>query len=117
MLTTEEFYITEQVKNEILEDKERYQALIEFMCTVVENHHIKFIKEEISKLENLHLMICLSEDKEEFYMNAYYYLINQISFYEDHDWALANATELARKDLLEIFEKYNQKRLTFFDAD
>ncbi len=63
MLTTEEFYITEEVKNEILQDKERYHALIELMCTVVENHHIIFIKEEISKRENLHLMICLSEDK------------------------------------------------------
>jgi hypothetical protein len=117
MLTTEEFYITEEVKDEILQDKERYHALIELMCTVVENHHIIFIKEEISKRENLHLMICLSEDKENFYMNAYYYLINQITFYEQNDLALPNATELANKDLIEIFEQYNQKRLTFFVED
>ncbi len=50
-------------------------------------------------------------------MNAYYYLINQITFYEQNDLALPNATELANKDLIEIFEQYNQKRLTFFDED
>lgn len=117
MLTTEEFYITEEVKREVEKDREKYQCLIELLCQRVENHHIIFIREEISKLENLHLMICLSEEKENFYMNAYYYLINQITFYEQHDLALPNATELANKDLIEIFEKYNEKRLTFFSEN
>lgn len=111
MLTKEEFYVTEEIEKQVKANKFAYAENMEMVGFPENNPLINWVYESLKNYEMLLLMLNIADYKNEFVINAYYFILNQTEYYEADDLAYPNATELARQDLLEIFEVYNVKKI------
>lgn len=105
MLTEEQFFITEQVKNEIENDFATYTSNLYLKPGQVS--YFDFAYYEIENYDKLNLILNSIDKKQEFLVNSYYFLLDQVKFYRSNDEQFNSATENAFKDLRDIYSNYN----------
>lgn len=112
-LTTKEFYITENVKERVEKDRENYNEILNnfFPNDMEAIPLLAFAYHSIEEYPNLLDKLNYSESRDEFSINAYYYLLEQ----QDEHWGTGIdpiiSSELARKDLLEVYKSYDEQPL------
>ncbi len=113
VLTTTEFYINEDVQNKVNRDKENYQELLDnFFPNDVESIPLlAFAYYSLDDYPNLLDKLNFMTTKAEFSVHSYYYLLQQVEDYMKEGIQPGVCNELAQKDLLEIYQAYNQTPL------
>lgn len=113
LLTPEEFYITAEIKAEIDSNTENYNEIVNhFFPEDMESiPFLAFAYYSLKDYPNLLDKLSYISSKEEFSVNSYYYLLFQAESYERSEVPKSIANELARKDLLDIYNSYNQTPL------
>lgn len=111
MITAEEFYINKKVRDQILAEPETYQFNLSLINSDSKVPLINYAKESLEEYENLRLMLSINEGVDEFIIHSYYYLLDQVIYYESTGLPNHIASEMARADLLELYSNYNEKQL------
>lgn len=108
LLTDTEFYISLDIKEEIMNNFEDYQFTLKF---IPENTEfiplLHFSYHSIERYKNLEIKLQIQQQKEEFSVNSYFFLVEQIEFYKESEIQIGICRELAFNDLLNIYESYN----------
>ena len=111
MLTAEEYYINKKVRDEITSEPETYRFNLSLIDSEASVPLIDFARLTLEEYENLRLMLSVSEGVDEFIIHSYYYLLDQVSYYESTALPNQIATEMAMEDLRVLFSNYNEKEL------
>ncbi|SHK63775.1 hypothetical protein SAMN04488007_3471 [Maribacter aquivivus] len=111
MLTAEEYYINKKVRDEITSEPETYRFNLSLIDSEASVPLIDFARLTLEEYENLRLMLSVSEGVDEFIIHSYYYLLDQVSYYESIALPNQIATEMAMEDLRVLFSNYNEKKL------
>ncbi|KIZ37579.1 hypothetical protein OO18_27925 [Raoultella ornithinolytica] len=111
MLTAEEYYINKKVRDEITSEPETYRFNLSLIDSEASVPLIDFARLTLEEYENLRLMLSVNEGVDEFIIHSYYYLLDQVIYYESPGLPNQIATEMAMADLKELFSNYNEKEL------
>lgn len=108
LLSNEEFYINKTIEEKVNSYKESYNNLLEIMIeNITSVPLLNYTFYTIENYPNLHRKLLFQSSKEEFSINAYYYLLERISYYDDNITATSITTELAYEDINGLYENYN----------
>ncbi len=110
LFTEDDFYITNAVKEFIINEYETYQFHISLFNTE-NNPALYWVDETIKNYEKLSYIIAIQERRYEFILHAYYHMLNLATQYESVDVNWSSAMELAQEDIKELFQKYNKKNI------
>lgn len=111
MLTAEEYYINKKVRDEITSEPETYRFNLSLIDSEASIPLMDFARLILEEYENLRLMLSINEGVDEFIIHSYYYLLDQVIYYESTGLPNQIATEMAMEDLKELFSNYNEKKL------
>jgi hypothetical protein len=113
MLTQNEISFTEEVRVKIQSNPEFYKENLTILGALEENPSLNpmmhYVKESLEAFQYILLMLSIVDKKEEFTVNAYYYLLDRTDFYRASGLQEPSAKEKAKEDLLEILKAYEQK--------
>lgn len=113
MLSENEIYITQEVKEKVISNPEVYQENLLILQKLEENPSLNpsmnYVKEIINDYQQLLLLLSFVDRKEEFIINSYYYFLSREEFYQATDLQESVAKEKAREDLIDVFKGYEQK--------
>lgn len=111
MITAEEFYINKKVRDQILSEPETYQFNLSLINVESRVPLIDFAKESIEEYEQLRLMLSINDGVDEFIIHSYYYLLDQVLYYESTGLPNQIAVEMAKEDLLGVYANYNTREI------
>lgn len=111
-LSQDDIFINEEVKNKIISNPEAYQENLNILQTLEENPSVNplmnYVYQIINNYDKLMIALGIIDQKEEFTINAYYFFISKIEYYEASGLQEAVAKEKAREDLLDVFNGYEK---------
>ena len=111
MITAEEYYITKKIREQIASDPETYRFNLSLIDSEASVPLIDFARLTLEEYENLRLMLSINEGLDEFIIHSYYYLLDQVIYYESTGLPNQTSTEMAMEDLKELYSNYNEKQL------
>lgn len=109
LLKTDEFYITKKIEEIIKTRPGPYDDLVMILNNCISSVPLlQIASSTIEDFDNLKFKLEYQESKDEFTINAYYFLIEQQQYYIDEKINNHSATEIAIEDLRGLFESYNE---------
>lgn len=109
MLTKDQFFISQSVEELKKENPEGYFAALRL--GEGEHPYYDFVSYELENYPRLELMLALEENRQEFVINAYFFIYIQSNFYRKNDVPTQSITELIFQDLKDIFSQYNSLKI------
>lgn len=109
MLTQDQYWITEEIRQEALNN----QIIYHYNLSLEEGDsaELDFIYYTLENYPRLLLKINMMEKHQEFAIHSYYYLLNQKEYYIKNGLRRSEAVEIAEQDLLEIYTVYNEEQI------
>ena len=112
MITAEEFYINKKVRDKYYLNPKPYQFNLSLINVESRVPLIDFAKESIEEYEQLRLMhSSINDGVDEFIIHSYYYLLDQVLYYESTGLPNQIAVEMAKEDLLGVYANYNTREI------
>ena len=109
LLTQEELYIIPEVQIQKEDSIENYNFLMDFIPDYTESIPLlHFAYHSLKNYPNLELKLDIQCSKDEFVINSYFFILERTEYYRDENLTPNISCELARQDLLNIYELYNE---------
>jgi hypothetical protein len=114
MLTTKQFYITENVHFEIMSNLDTYYFQLDKFKNLEDNKLLKWVYEALRENSTLWLYLTIQGKREEFALNSYYYLLQlakENAQCQPHRiWRIS--MDISKRKVKGLFENYNQYQIT-----